>query len=292
MSSQEQISAVDALAQTLPFARASVAGLGDLARDIRRDILEISYRTRPGGHLGSAFSIVDILTVLYFNFLRFPEDRPDHPLRDRFILSKGHAALALYTTLAHRGFFEKVELSTFVQDNSSLTGHPEINCVPGVEISSGSLGHGLSMGVGMALAQKHDNSSSRVVVLVSDGECNEGSIWEAAQFAGHHGLDNLTVIVDSNKFQALGRTAEVINPEPFADKWRAFGWEAEELDGHSHDALGATLNKLPLRANRPTCLIAHTLMGKGVSFMEDKLEWHYYDPKDDHYTAALAELTS
>lgn len=276
----------DLLPQSAPLKN-----LPAVATQIRRDILEISYRTRTG-HVGSAFSIVDILVTLYNGFLRFPFERPTHPDRDRFLLSKGHAVLALYVTLAHRGFFRHEKLKEFVQNGSELAGHPEVQCVPGVEISSGSLGHGLSIGVGMALAARLDKRPTRVVVLLSDGELNEGSIWEAIHFAGHHGLDNITAIVDYNKSQALGRTSDILNLEPLAQKWRSFGWEVAEVDGHNHAHMSSLFKTLPLARNKPNLIIAHTRMGKGVSFMEDDWTWHYHTPTEEHRTKGLEELNA
>jgi len=281
----------------LPLKRGSLPqsaplkNLPAVATQIRRDILEISYRARTG-HVGSAFSIVDILVALYNGFLRFPLERPDHPDRDRFLLSKGHAVLALYVALAHRGFFRKEKLNEFVQDGSELAGHPEIQCVPGVEISSGSLGHGLSLGAGMAFAARLDKRPTRAVVLLSDGECNEGSIWEAIHFAGHHKLANLTAIVDYNKSQALGRTKDVLDLEPFAAKWQSFGWAVAEVDGHDHQKMTALFKTLPLEKDKPSVIIAHTVMGKGVSFMEGDWTWHYHTPTEQHFNKGLEELNA
>lgn len=263
--------------------------LSEIATQIRRDILEISYRTRAG-HVGSAFSIVDILTALYFDFLRFPDERPEHPERDRFLLSKGHAVLALYVTLASRGFFPREQLRTFLQDGSVLSGHPERGSVPGIEISSGSLGHGLSIGAGQALAARHDGLPSKIIVLLSDGELNEGMTWEAALFAGHHHLENLTAIVDYNHSQALGPTTEVLDLEPLAKKWESFGWAVREVNGHDHSALAKTFRALPFEAQKPSVIIADTKMGKGVSFMEGDFTWHYHTPTDEHYQKAMREL--
>ncbi len=234
-------------------------------------------------------SIVELLLVLYHGVMRVDPKDPDRPDRDRFILSKGHGCAALYAVLAERSFFPEEWLKTFYQDGSPLAGHI-VHTVPGVEVSTGSLGHGLPMACGMALVGKRDHKPYRVFALLSDGECDEGSNWEAALFAGHHNLDNLIVIVDYNKIQALGHTNEVLDLEPFADKWRAFGWSVREIDGHDVEEARSTLTECPLSADHPSCIIAHTVKGKGVSFMENKLLWHYRCPDDDELQRALAEL--
>jgi transketolase len=241
-------------------------------------------------HVGSALSIADILTVLYFRTLKVYPDDPWREDRDRFILSKGHACTALYAALALRGFFPEAVLTTFCADGSSLPGHSTMHCVPGVEVSTGSLGHGLALGCGMALAAKRAGKPHRVVVLLSDGECDEGSVWEAALFAGHHKLDNFTAIVDFNGIQAFGRTEEILNLEPFSDKWSAFGWATKTVNGHDIPALETALAKLPFRDGRPSLLIARTVKGKGVSFMENTLAWHYKSPNPAELEAALKEL--
>jgi transketolase len=233
--------------------------------------------------------MADILAVLYTRILRLDPTRPDDPGRDRLILSKGHAAAILYAALAERGFFPVGQLDTYCMNGSSLTGHIS-HAVPGVEVSTGSLGHGLPIAVGMALATKADGKKSRVYCILSDGECDEGSNWEAILLAPHHKLDNLVAIIDYNKIQSFGRVSEVLELEPFAEKWRAFGWQTVELDGHDLNALEQTLAAVPSAPGRPTAIIAHTVKGKGVSFMEDKLEWHYKSPSDDQLGAALAEL--
>jgi transketolase len=241
-------------------------------------------------HIGSCFSAVDIMATLYGAVMRYDPARPDWPERDRFILSKGHAGAALFAILAARGFFPRSWLDTYYQDGTVLGGHATHKGVPGVEVSTGSLGHGLSLGAGMALAAKRDGQDRRVYVLMSDGECDEGSIWEAALFAPHHHLDNLTVIIDYNKIQSFGRVDDVLRLDPLIDKWRAFGWGAVELDGHDLNALDAAFKRMPFTPGRPSCVIAHTVKGKGVSFMEDRLKWHYSAPKGDELTQALAEI--
>jgi transketolase len=263
--------------------------LPDIARRARRHILQMVFNAQSS-HVGSALSIVDILTVLYHRTLRIDPGNPWRDDRDRFILSKGHASAALYATLALRGYFPEETLATYCADGSSLPGHSTMRCVPGVEVSTGSLGHGLSIGCGMALAAKRSAWTHRVFVLLSDGECDEGSVWEAALFAGHHKLDNLVAIVDFNRIQAFGSTRDVLNLEPFADKWAAFGWETTSVDGHDLPALETALAPVPFRAGKPSLLVARTVKGKGVSFMEDCLAWHYKSPNAEQLEAALKEL--
>lgn len=238
-------------------------------------------------HIGSALSCVDILTVLYFKILSINPKNSLAENRDRFILSKGHAVSALYATLAQRGFFPEDILDSYCINGGKLPGHSTMNCVPGVEVSTGSLGHGLAIGAGMALAGKRENKKYRVFVLMSDGECDEGSVWETAMFASHHRLDNLIAIVDYNKFQGLGRTNDVLNLEPLKDKWISFGWQAQEIDGHNFNEIEKSLS---IKRNKPSVIIAHTIKGKGISFMENKLEWHYKSPNKEEYNLALKEL--
>jgi transketolase len=260
-----------------------------LAREVRKSSLRMVHKARAS-HIGSCFSSADILAVLYASVLRVDAGAPTAPERDRFILSKGHAAAVLYATLAERGFFPKEWLGRYTEDGSPLAGHAVHKGVPGVEVSTGSLGHGLPIGVGMALAARRSSSNYRVFVLLSDGECDEGSVWEAALFASHHALENLVAIVDVNEIQSFGRVSEVLALEPFADKWRAFGWAVEELDGHDHEALTRVLGSLPRAPGKPTLVLARTIKGKGVSFMQDKLEWHYRSPNAEELRAALCEL--
>ena len=241
-------------------------------------------------HLGSSFSMAELLAVLYTRILRVDPNNPEWDDRDRFILSKGHACAALYVVLAERSFFPQTWLDEFYQDGGHLAGHATHVGVPGVEFSTGSLGHGLPVSCGMALAAKMDGRSHRVFTLLSDGECDEGSNWEAALFAPHHKLDNLTVIIDYNKIQSLGTVKEVLDLEPFADKWKAFGWAVVEIDGHNLEQIEKALRTLPAAAGKPTCVIAHTVKGKGVSFMEDKLLWHYRCPNKQEMANALSEL--
>jgi len=234
--------------------------------------------------------MAELLAVLYGKELRVDPQCPDWPERDRFILSKGHGAAALYAVLVEKGFFPKEWLETFYLNGSCLAGHATHANVPGIEISTGSLGHGLSVAAGMALAGKRDGHQHRVFALLSDGECDEGSTWEPILFAPQHKLDNLIAIVDYNKIQSLGSVKEVMDLEPFADKWRAFGWAVSEIDGHDVNAIELTLAKVPFEADRPSCIIAHTIKGKGVTFMENQLLWHYRTPQAEEFTAALKEL--
>jgi transketolase len=240
-------------------------------------------------HIGSCLSIADILAVLFTRVLRIDPVNVSDPDRDRFILSKGHAAAILYACLAERGFIPTAELATYCQSGSRLTGHVS-HGVPGVEVSTGSLGHGLPIAVGFSLAARADARPSRVICLLSDGECDEGSNWEAILFAPHHKLDNLTAIVDFNKIQSFGRVSEVLELEPFAEKWRAFGWHVIEVDGHDLKALDVALSTASSQPGRPTVVIAHTVKGKGVSFMEDRLEWHYKSPSVEQLERALREI--
>lgn len=268
---------------------ASALDLRDLSKEIRRDTFQMAHHAKSG-HLGPAFSIVDLLTVLYFRFLRIDPENPKQPDRDRFILSKGHGCSSLYVTLAKRGFFPEEELKTFTLDSSRLPGHPSSKLLPGIEASTGSLGHGLNLGAGIALAGKRGKCDYRTVVIVSDGECDEGSTWEAVLAAGNWKLGNLICIVDYNKIQSFGRTKDVMDLEPFADKWRAFKWHVQEVNGHNHDEILKALEVTKKEPDRPSVIIAHTIKGKGVSFMEDTVDWHYWTPTDEHLKQALSEL--
>jgi transketolase len=234
--------------------------------------------------------MADLLAVLYAKILRVDPARPHCPDRDRLLLSKGHGAAALYAVLAERGFFPVEGLDTFYQDGSALAGHITRSDVSGIELSTGSLGHGLAIGCGMALAGRRDRRMYRVFVLLSDGECDEGSTWEAILFAPHHHLDNLVAIVDYNKIQSLAGTEETLALEPFAEKWRSFGWSIREVNGHGLAEIQAALKTVPWQADRPNCLIANTVKGKGVSFMENSVFWHYHPPNQDELRRALAEL--
>lgn len=245
--------------------------------------------TARASHIGSCFSIAEILACLYWQTLRIDPANPALPQRDRFILSKGHAAAILYATLAERGFFPVAELNDYCRDGSRLTGHATSG-VPGVEISTGSLGHGLPVGCGLALAAQSDGASWRTFVLLSDGELDEGSNWEAFLFAPHHKLDNLTVIIDSNKIQSFGRVEDVLALDPLAEKFRAFRWHVIEIDGNDIAQVAAALSTLPATPGKPTVIIANTVKGKGISFMEDDLLWHYRSPSKEQLALALKEL--
>jgi transketolase len=227
---------------------------------------------------------------LYTDILHLDPKNPKLVQRDRFVLSKGHAGAALYATLAEAGFFSISKLATHYQDGSDLCGHVSHKGIPGVEVSTGSLGHGLSLATGMALAAKIDQKKHRIFALLSDGECDEGSTWEAVLFAAHHHLDNLIAIIDYNKIQSLDTVANTLELEPFADKWRSFGWQVQEVDGHNHQKLQSELSSLPLQSDCPSVIICHTVKGKGVSFMENTILWHYRVPRDEEFAAALQEL--
>lgn len=261
----------------------------EVALRLRRQVLEMTSRANSS-HVASCLSVADVLAVLYSRVLRFDPDQPRWADRDRFILSKGHACAALYAILAECGFFPMQWLETYYLDGGKLAGHATHKGVPGVEVSTGALGHGLPLATGMALAGKRDGRGHRVFCVLSDGECDEGSNWEAALFAPHHRLDNLVVIIDYNKIQSLGWVKDVIDLDPLAEKWRAFGWAAREVDGHDHPALAQLLGGVPFEPGRPSCIVAHTVKGKGVSFMENNLQYHYTPPRGDELPRALAEL--
>lgn len=259
------------------------------AKEIRRTIFKTICKG-GGGHTPASLSIVEILTVLYQDILNIDPRRPKDAGRDRFILSKGHAGVALYAVLADKGFFDKSHLDTFGKKGTILGGHPDMHCVPGVEASTGALGHGLGFGVGVALAGKMDKKNYRTFVLVGDGECQEGSVWEAALFAPQHKLDNLTVIVDYNKLQAMDRLDEIVSLDPLADKWKAFGWEVREVDGHDVSKLKAIFKSIPFVKGKPNLIIAHTVKGKGISIMENMPIWHYRMPDSAEMEAICKEL--
>jgi transketolase len=260
----------------------------DLALRIRRQALGMVARARAS-HIGSALSIADIVAVLYGGILRSDPANPAWRARDRFLLSKGHACVAVYATLAEAGFFPPALLETYGEDFSTLMAHIS-HKVPGVEFSTGALGHGLPFGVGKAIAAAWMGADWRTFVLMSDGEWGEGSNWEACLFAAHHKLDRLTAIIDYNKLQSLGTVEQTLRLEPLADKFVAFGWAVREVDGHDHAALHAALAAAPWTPGKPNMLIAHTTKGKGVSFMENRVEWHYKNPNAEQLAAALAEL--
>ncbi|RKF06513.1 transketolase [Oceaniradius stylonematis] len=262
-----------------------------LAHRIRKHALEMTSRGKSS-HIGSVLSMAEILAVLYARILNVDPGAPDDPERDRVILSKGHGGAGIYAVLAERGFFETEKLKDHYQNGSIFSGHVSHKGVPGVDLSTGSLGHGLGVATGMALAAKRAHQDWRAFVVMSDGECDEGSVWEAAMFAGHHRLSNLIAVIDYNKIQSLAPVAETLALEPFADKWRAFGWTVHEVDGHDTAALEGALKTLPDDENRPTVVIAHTTKGKGVSFMENTVLWHYRTAQGDELEAARAELAA
>lgn len=261
----------------------------ELARRMRIHAVRMVHHANAS-HIGTCLSAADVLAVLYSGILRVDAGRPRWDERDRFILSKGHGAAAMYAVLAERGFFPLDWLARYCDDGAPLAGHLTHHGVPGVDFSTGSLGHGLSLGCGVALAAKRDGRPYRAFVLLSDGECDEGSTWEPALFAPHHRLDNLVAIVDYNKIQSFGRVQDVLDLEPLADKWRAFGWAVREIDGHDHGQIRTTLEAVPFEGGRPSAVIAHTVKGKGVSFMENELLWHYRSPNREQLARALAEL--
>ncbi len=282
------------LKRSLPFTVTTrkynyMSAAQELAKKVRIHTLKMA-NSGGGSHIGSALSIADILAVLYTEILHLDPKNPTLEQRDRFVLSKGHAGAALYATLAETGFFPVSKLATHYQDGSDLCGHVSHKGIPGVEVSTGSLGHGLSLATGMALAAKIDQKKHRIFTLLSDGECDEGSTWEAVLFAAHHHLDNLSAIIDYNKIQSLDTVADTLELEPFADKWRSFGWQVQEVDGHNHQQLQSELSSVPLEPECPSAIICHTVKGKGVSFMENTVLWHYRVPKGDEYAAALQEL--
>jgi transketolase len=260
-----------------------------LSRKIRADIIDIAHKTETI-HVGGCLSCVDILISLYFHCMSIRPEEPDWSDRDRFILSKGHAALALYTTLAYRGYFPLEQVQSFNQEKSRFTEHPVWKNLPGIDATSGSLGHGLGIGCGIALAAKIKNKTYRTFVLMSDGECNEGSVWEAALFAPSHHLGNLVVIVDYNKWQACGRSDEIMNLPPLRDKFASFGWDAHDVDGHDPAAIVQLLQTPNSASKKPVAIIAHTVKGKGVSFMEDDNNWHYRIPNAEDVGNAKKEL--
>lgn len=269
--------------------RLRVAELDARSIAIRRTIVKILHASRRG-HVGSAFSIVEILRVLYDDVVRVDPRDPKWSHRDRCVLSKGHGCLALYAILADKGFFPESELWRFCKRDGILGGHPE-HKIPGVEVSTGSLGHGMSVGIGFALNARHDRADYRTFVIIGDGESNEGSVWEAAMCASKHRLNNFTVIVDYNKQQSYGSTFEVQDLEPFSDKWRSFGFATAEVDGHSVEELRAAFARLPLEPDRPSAIICHTVKGRGIPFVENNPEWHHKSTvTDDEIAILLAAL--
>lgn len=266
-----------------------VAELEAMARQIRIADLKTVFAA-GAGHIGGEMSAIDILTTLYFHTLRVDPSQPELPTRDRFILSKGHTACALYTTLAYRGFIDKADLSTFLQPHSALNGHPNRIKVPGVETNTGALGHGLPIGVGMAKAAKLSNQDWRVFVLCGDGELQEGSNWEAAMAAAQFKLDNLVLIVDHNGLQQGASVSDTNNLAPLAEKFSAFGWATTTVDGHNISQLRDELDSKSITQQQPKCVVANTQKGRGISFMQDRAEWHHKVPNQEQFEQALQEL--
>ena len=266
-----------------------VSTLKGVAARLRGKVIEMCHKT-GAAHLGSSLSCCDIVAAAYWHAVQIDPTRPTDPLRDRFILSKGHAATTLYAALAFKGFFPVEVLDTYCQDGGKLAEHPPANLLPGVEAATGSLGHGLPIGIGMALAGRIHGQRYRVFALLSDGENNEGSVWEAAMFAAAQKLENLCIVVDYNKWQATARSNETLKLAPLRDKWQAFGWDAVEIDGHDVGEVARRMAAVPNGSGQPAALIAHTVKGKGVSFMEDDNNWHYRTPTADEVLRAHKEL--
>lgn len=265
-----------------------ISELEDIARRIRGEILRMIHRSKTM-HLGSSFSCVEILVAAYWAVLRINPEEPDVPDRDRFILSKGHAAPALLAVLAEKGFIPKAELEGYCEDGGHLAEHPTVN-TPGVEAATGSLGHGFPMGLGMAWAGRQQGRHYRVYSVLSDAECNEGSTWEGAMVAPAKGLENVCAIVDFNDWQATDRSTEIVEIEPLADKWEAFGWSTKTVDGHDLGGLVEAMRDVPDGSGRPVAIIADTTKGKGVWFMEDDNNWHYRTPSDEELERAYRDL--
>lgn len=259
------------------------------AAQMRKEILEMIVSAK-GTHIASAFSIIDLILYLYDKVLKIDPKNPKDEKRDKFVLSKGHGCAALYVVLADYGFFPKRILKSYCSEGSILGGHPDSVRIPGVETSTGSLGHGFSVAVGFALANKINKSQYHVYCLVGDGECNEGTIWEAAMVAAHHKLDNLVLIIDDNKLMISGFAKDILDPLSFSKKFHAFGWNTIEIDGHNFNELINAFNKVPIKNNRPTVIIANTVKGKGVTYMENKKEWYSMLPNEEEMETALKEL--
>jgi transketolase len=278
-------------AETFRFGGESMTDISFLkekAAQIRMDVIKMIYEGKAG-HTGSSLSDADIMTVLYYSIMNLNPSNPKWEDRDRFILSKGHAVESLYCILADKGFFPKQELKTFSKFGSKFIGHPN-NKVPGIEMNTGALGHGLSVSVGMALAAKMDKKNYRVFTLMGDGEQAEGSVWEASMAAAHYKLDNLVAIIDRNRLQISGCTEDVMSLESLEDKWKSFGWEVIAVDGHKLEDLQKALGKIPQTEGKPTLIMAYTIKGKGVSFMENVAHWHHGVPTEEQYDKAMTEL--
>ena len=267
----------------------NVEELKDIAKKVRRGIIEEVYQAQSG-HPGGSLSVADILTVLYFNELNINGNEPNWEERDRLILSKGHCSPALYSCLANRGFFEEEKLKDFRKISKKLQGHPDMRKIPGVDMTTGSLGQGLSAANGMAIAGKLDKKDYRVYCILGDGEIEEGQVWEAAMAAAHYKLDNLCVIVDNNNLQIDGKIADVIDPYSIEEKFRSFGFQVININGHDIEEIIKAFEVARNVKNKPTCIIAKTIKGKGVSFMENKVEWHGKAPNKEQYEQAIKEL--
>jgi len=268
----------------------NITKLKKIAKSLRKEIITMSYRAKKA-HISSCLSIIDILTYLYWKEMKIRPKNPKWQKRDKFILSKGHAAPALFATLDYRGFFPKKLLENYGKNNSYLGMHPEAELVPGIEVSTGALGHGLSIGAGMALAEKINKTRTRVFVLVSDAECDEGTTWETILFAPQHKLNNLFLLIDFNRMQAFGKIEDVINLDPLKDKLISFGWNVYDVNGHDLGKIDVMFSKIKkLSSDKPNAIILNTTAGKGVSFMENELKWHYQNLDEELYKMALEEL--
>jgi len=266
-----------------------INNLKQIALNLRRNIIKM-IQSGQGGHLGGSFSCIEIITALYFSILQCNPQDPQWEDRDRFILSAGHKCLALYSVLAEKGYFDKNLLNTYDSLDSRLPGHPDRHKLPGVEANTGSLGHGLAIGGGMALAGKIDQKNYKIYVLMGDGEITEGSVWEAAEIANHYKLDNLIAIIDRNKLQIQGNTKDVLNTEPLLEKWNSFGWQTFEIDGHDFVEIFRAIRNIPTKKDSPTCIIANTIKGKGLSFAENNYKYHHWKPTDEEMKKAFIEL--
>ena len=266
----------------------AAAALRRKAMELRLSVLEMAVRA-GGGHIGGSFSVIDVLTALYLRVMRHDPRNPDWPQRDRLVFSKGHSCLALYNVLAESGYFAKEDLERYCVDGGMFAGHP-VRILPGVEATTGSLGHGLPIAVGMALAAQMDKAEHRVFAVMGDGECNEGSNWEAFMAGAQLGLDGLVAIVDSNKLESLGRVVDILSIEPLGERLRNFGWAVREIDGHDMGQIVDTLESVPFEPRKPSAVVAHTVKGKGVSFMENQAKWHYRGPTPEEAEAGRAEL--
>ncbi len=264
--------------------------LESLAKKFRREIIDMVYKAQSG-HPGGSLSVIDILTYLFFYEMDYPLENRDNFNSDRFVLSKGHATPALYAVLSEKGFFDKSELDRFRQVNSFLQGHPENHFVPGVDVTTGSLGQGFPQAVGMALGLKLDNSPKRVFAVLGDGECQEGIVWEAAMAAGHYKLSNLTAFVDFNGLQIDGDVEKVMNVKPLGEKFKAFNWHVQAIDGHNFEEIEKAVEKAKSVSDKPSVIIAKTVKGKGVSFMENNYKFHGKAPNEEEYKIALKELS-